>query len=150
MRRSKHLGERVNDLPEVTLKCHKLAKGVGEGEALVSKDPVCFYLVEPKTGVVREKGHSLEGKSVAGKVLIFPTGKASSAVQMDGLVKLLLNKKAPSAMIVCDVEPVLVGTAVLTKIPLVDRLEKEPFETIHDGDVVKVDADKGLVRINKA
>ena len=48
------------------------------------------------------------------------------------------------------VEPVLVGTAVLTKIPLVDRLEKEPFETIHDGDVVKVDADKGLVRINKA
>lgn len=117
---------------------------------MVSKDPVCFYLVEPKTGVVREKGHSLEGKSVAGKVLIFPTGKASSAVQMDGLVKLLLNKKAPSAMIVCDVEPVLVGTAVLTKIPLVDRLEKEPFETIHDGDVVKVDADKGLVKINKA
>lgn len=134
---------------EMSVKCHKLAKGYGEGEALVSKDPICFYLVEPKTGIVREKGHHLEGKSVAGKVLVFPSGKASSAVQMDGLVKLLLNKNAPSAMIVTDVEPVLVGSAVLTKIPLVDRLERDPFETISTGDFVKVDADKKIVTVAK-
>ena len=134
---------------QMNVKCHKLAKGFGEGEALVSKDPICFYLVEPKTSNVREKGHHLEGKSVAGKVLVFPSGKASSAVQMDGLVKLLLNKNAPSAMIVTDVEPVLVGSAVLTKIPLVDRLERNPFETISSGDFVKVDADNGLVTIAK-
>jgi len=131
------------------LKCHKLAKGFGEGEALVSKDPICFYLVEPKTGVVREKGHQLEGKSIAGKVLIFPTGKASSAVQMDGLVKLLNNKNEPKAMIVTDIEPVLLGSAVLTKIPLVDKLEKDPFEAISSGDFVKVDADKGSVVVTK-
>lgn len=131
------------------MKCHRLAKGYGEGNALVSKDPICFYLVEPKTGIVREKEHHLDGQSVAGKVLVFPTGKASSAVQMDGLVKLLLNKNAPSAMIVTDAEPVLVGSAVLTKIPLVDRLERNPFETINSGDFVKVDADKGIVTITK-
>ena len=134
---------------ELTVKCHRLAKGYGEGNALVSKDPICFYLVVPKTGIVREKGHHLEGKSIAGKVLIFPTGKASSAVQMDGLVKLLLNKNAPTAMIVTDVEPVLVGSAVLTKIPLVDRLEKNPFENISSGDFVKVDADSGIVKVAK-
>lgn len=134
---------------EVSIKCHKLAKGFGEGEALVSKDPICFYLVEPKTGIVREKGHQLEGKSIAGKVLVFPTGKASSAVQMDGLVKLLINKNAPRAMIVTDVEPVLLGSAVLTKIPLVDKLEKNPFEAISSGDFVKVDADKGSVIVTK-
>ena len=132
-----------------TIRCHKLAKGMGEGEALVSKDMICFYLSDPKTGIIREKGHELEGKSVKGKVLVFPSGKASSAVQMDGLVKLLLNKAAPSAMIVKDVEPVLVGSAVLTKIPLVDRLEKDPFEVIHTGDVVRVDADRGLVTITR-
>jgi len=131
------------------LKCHKLAKGFGEGEALVSKDPICFYLVEPKTGVVREKGHQLEGKSIAGKILIFPTGKASSAVQMDGLVKLLNNKNEPKAMIVTDIEPVLLGSAVLTKIPLVDRLEKNPFEAISSGDFVKVDADNATVIITR-
>lgn len=134
---------------ETTIKCHKLAKGVAEGEALVSKDTICFYLTDPKTGIVREKGHQLEGKTVTGKVLVFPSGKASSAVQMDGLVKLLLNKAAPSAMIVKDVEPVLVGSAVLTKIPLVDRLERDPFEAIHTGDIVKVDADKGIVTLTR-
>lgn len=132
------------------MKCHRLAKGYGEGEALVSKDPICFYLVEPKTGTVRERGHHLEGKSIAGKVLVFPSGKASSAVQMDGLVKLLLNKNTPKAMIVTDVEPVLVGSAVLTKIPLVDRLEKDPLETIRSGDFVRVDADKGTVTVTKS
>lgn len=136
-------------MTEMNVKCHKLAKGYGEGEALVSKDPICFYLVEPKTGVVRENGHALEGKSVAGKVLVFPTGKASSAVQMDGLVKLLINKNAPKAMIVTDVEPVLLGSAVLTKIPLVDRLERNPFETIRSGDFVKVDADEGSVTVTR-
>ncbi len=139
----------MTQFAQMNVKCHKLAKGFGEGEALVSKDPICFYLVEPKTGTVREKGHHLEGRSVAGKVLVFPSGKASSAVQMDGLVKLLMNKKAPSAMIVTDVEPVLVGSAVLTKIPLVDRLERNPFETISSGDFVRVDADKGLVTVAK-
>ena len=134
---------------ETTIKCHKLAKGTAEGEALVSKEAICFYLSDPKTGIVREKGHQLEGKSVNGKVLVFPSGKASSAVQMDGLVKLLLNKAAPSAMIVTDIEPVLVGSAVLTKIPLVDKLEKDPFEVIHTGDHVKVDADKGIVTVTR-
>jgi hypothetical protein len=140
----------MRELVEFSLRCHKLAKGFGQGEALVSKDPICFYLVDPKTGIVRERGHNLEGKSVAGRVLVFPSGKASSAVQMDGLVKLLLNKNAPSAMIVNDVEPVLVGSAVLTKIPLVDKLERDPFEAIATGDILRVDADKGLVSVSKA
>jgi predicted aconitase with swiveling domain len=134
---------------EITLRCHKLAKGFGQGEALVSKDAICFYLLDPKTGTVKERGHQLEGKTVTGKVLVFPSGKASSAVQMDGLVKLLLNNAAPSAMIVKDVEPVLVGSAVLTNIPLVDRLEEDPFEVIHSGDFVKVDADKGVVAVTR-
>jgi predicted aconitase with swiveling domain len=134
---------------EVKLKCHKISPGYGEGEALVSRDPICFYLAEPKTGVVREKGHQLEGKSVTGKVLIFPSGKASSAVQMDGLAKLMLNNTKPSAMIVSDIEPVLVCSAVLTRTPLVDRLETDPFQVIEDGDFVKVDSDQGSVTVIK-
>jgi len=150
MRRDSHGVKGAPKIMDLTIKCHRLAKGVGEGTALVSKDPICFYLVDPKTGIVRERGHQLEGKSVAGKVLVFPTGKASSAVQMDGLVKLLINNNAPKAMIVTDVEPVLLGSSVLTKIPLVDRLERNPFEAIDSGDFVKVDADKGAVTVVKS
>jgi hypothetical protein len=134
---------------EITLKCHKIIGGYGEGEALVSHEPICFYLTDPKTGVVRERSHELAGKNLAGKVLVFPSGKASSVVQIDGLFKLASHNVAPRALIVKDVETVLVVSAFLVKIPLVDRLEKDPLEIIHTGDFVKVNAEKGIVTITK-
>lgn len=132
-----------------SLKCHKIIGGYGEGEALVSHESICFYLTDSKTGVIREKTHELAGKSVAEKVLIFPSGKASSVVQIDGLFKLAQHNLAPKAMIVKDVETVLVVSAFMAKVPLVDRLEKDPFKTIHTGDFVKVDADKGTITVIK-
>ena len=115
---------------EITLKCHKIIGGYGEGEALVSHESICFYLIDPKTGIIRERRHELAGKSVADKILVFPSGKASSVVQIDGLYKLVTNNLAPKAMIVKDVETVLVVTAFIGKIPLVDKLEKDPFTVI--------------------
>jgi len=132
-----------------SLKCHKIIGGYGEGEALVSHEPICFYLTDPKTGTVREKTHELAGKNIANKVLIFPSGKASSVVQIDGLFKLASHNLAPKAMIVKDVETVLIVSAFIAKVPLVDRLEKDPFENIHTGDLVKVDADKGTVTVER-
>jgi len=134
---------------EITLKCHKIIGGYGEGEALVSHEPICFYLTDPKTGVIRERNHELAGKNLSNKVLVFPSGKASSVVQIDGLYKLATRNLAPKAMIVKEVETVLVVSAFLVKVPLVDRLEKDPFEVIHTGDIVKVDADKGLITVKK-
>jgi len=134
---------------EMALRCHKIIGGYGEGEALVSHEPICFYLTDPKTGVVREKGHELAGKSLAGKVLVFPSGKASSVVQIDGLFKLASHGVAPKALIVKDVETVLVVSAFMVKVPLVDRLEKDPFQVINTGDFVKVDAERGMITIAK-
>jgi len=134
---------------EISLKCHKIVGGYGEGEALVSHEPICFYLTDPKTGIVREKSHELAGKNLANKVLVLPSGKASSVVQIDGLFKLASHNVAPKAMIVKDVETVLIVSAFLVKVPLVDRLEKDPFEIIHTGDFIKVDAEKGRVTVTK-
>ena len=134
---------------EITLKCHKIIGGYGEGEALVSHQPICFYLTDPKTGIVRERSHELAGKNLANKVLVFPSGKASSVVQIDGLFKLASHNVAPKALIVKDVETVLVVSAFIVKIPLVDRLEKDPFEIIDTGDFVKVNAERGIVTVTK-
>ena len=134
---------------EISLKCHKIVGGYGEGEALVSHEPICFYLTDPKTGVVREKNHELAGKNLSNKVLVFPSGKASSVVQIDGLFKLASHNVAPKALVVKDVETVLVVSAFLVKVPLVDRLEKDLFEIIRTGDFVKVDAEKGRVTVTK-
>jgi predicted aconitase with swiveling domain len=132
---------------KTSLKCHRIIGGCGEGEALVSHEPICFYLTDPKTGIVREKTHELIGKNIANKVLIFPSGKASSVVQIDGLFKLASHGLAPKAMIVKDVETVLIVSAFIAKVPLVDRLERNPFETIRNGDFVTVDADKEMVTV---
>lgn len=134
---------------EITLKCHKIIGGYGEGEALVSHEPICFYLTDPKTGIIRERRHELVGKSVTNKILVFPSGKASSVVQIDGLYKLAMSNLAPKAMIVRDVETVLVVAAFIGKIPLVDKLEKDPYTIVDTGDYVKVNAEAGIVVITK-
>ena len=134
---------------KTALKCHKIIGGYGEGEALVSHEPICFYLTDPKTGIVREKTHELAGKNISNKVLVFPSGKASSVVQIDGLFKLASHNLAPKAMIVKDVETVLIVSAFIAKVPLVDRLERDPFKAIKTGDLVRVDANKGTVVVER-
>ena len=55
------------------LKGRIIYKGIVEGEALVTSQPLSFYGgVDPNTGMVIEKGHELQGQSVEGKILVFP------------------------------------------------------------------------------
>jgi predicted aconitase with swiveling domain len=131
------------------IKCRKISEGKVDGEVIVSKDSVCFYLVEPETGVVVEKNHDIEGKSIAGKILVMPSGKGSSVVQADGLFKLAKNDKAPKAMIIEHADTVLVTGAIIMEIPMVHKVDAEFYETVMDGDVVSLDADKGIIRLNE-
>ncbi len=133
----------------VSWKCRKIAEGKAEGEILISADAICFYLVEPETGVVIEKNHALEGRSVAGKILVMPSGKGSSVVQADGLYKLMKHHKAPKGMIVEFPDPVLVSSAIVMEIPTVMKVEKQFYETIRSGDRVQIDADQGAVTIQR-
>ncbi|MEM3953084.1 MAG: DUF126 domain-containing protein, partial [Nitrososphaerota archaeon] len=56
-----------------------IKKGKVRGEALRSTQPISFLGgVDPETGIVIEKGHELEGRSIAGKILVFPRGKGST------------------------------------------------------------------------
>lgn len=128
-------------------KCHKISEGTAKAEALVSADDIMFYLIDPKTGVVIEPSHALEGKSMAGKILIFPSGKGSSVVQADGLFQLNKEGNMPKAMIIQYPETVLVSSAIIMDIPMVDKVDKEFYETIKSGDRIFVDADAGVIEI---
>jgi predicted aconitase with swiveling domain len=133
----------------VSLKCRKIAEGKAEGEVIISADAICFYLVQPETGVVIEKNHSLEGQSLAGKILVIPSGKGSSVVQADGLYKLMKHNKAPKGMIVEFPDPVLVSSAIIMEIPTVMKVEKRFYETIRPGDHIDLDADQEKITIRK-
>lgn len=132
-----------------TYRCRCIVKGKGSGEALVSREPMCFYLCDPETGTVIEKNHPLQGKSLAGKVLVLQSGKGSSVVQVDGFYQLWVKGNLPTAIIVRETEPVLVSSAVVVDAVMVDRMEEDPFEAIRDGDTVEVDADSETVRVTR-
>jgi len=130
-------------------KCHKISGGVTEGEAVVSNDDIMFYLINPETGEVIEQGHDLFGKSIAKKILIFPGGKGSSVVQADGLFQLNQRNNAPKGMIIKNPETVLVSSAIIFEIPMVDRVEPEFYEVVKSGDMIRIDADNGIIEILK-
>ncbi|KUO73053.1 MAG: hypothetical protein APF77_20495 [Clostridia bacterium BRH_c25] len=127
--------------------CHKISEGVAEGEALISQDDIMFYLIDPSTGIVIEKGHSLEGKSISGKVLIFPGGKGSSVVQADGLYQLLIRNNAPKALVIQNPDTVLVASAIIMETPMVDRVAAGFYEAVNDGDMVRVDTGTGEITL---
>ena len=130
-----------------TYHCRQIISGRAEGEALVSKEPVCFYLCDPETGEIIDKNHPLRGKNVAGKILILQSGKGSSVVQLDGLFQLAMKGNLPKAIVVIDTEPVLVSSAFVVNLPMVDRFEGDPYAAIHDGDRVVVDAGAETVTV---
>ena len=130
-------------------KCSGIVKGCASGEAIVSREAMCFYLCDPQTGEVIERNHPIQGRSIAGKVLVVKSGKGSSVVQVDGFYQLLVKNNLPAAIILKEAEPVIVSSAVVTSSTMVDRMEADPFEVIEDGDYVEVDADAGEVRVGK-
>lgn len=128
-------------------RCHKISEGSGEGEVIVSKDEIMFYLTRPEDGVVFEKGHDIEGKSVAKRIVVFPGGKGSSVVQSDGLYQLLMKKNQPAAMIIQYPETVLVAGAIIMEVPMVDKVDPTFYETVKTGDRVRVNATEGTIEI---
>lgn len=124
------------------IKARPIVEGRAEGEALISKNPISFYGgVDPKTGVVREKGHPLEGVSIAGKILVFPYGKGST-VGSYIILALAKNNVAPKAIINLESEPIIIVGCILANVPLVDKPEKNIFDIIKNGDYVRVIAEK--------
>ena len=123
----------------------KISGGTGEGLALVSHEPISFFGgVNPDTGVVTEKGHELEGTTVKGRVLVFPNGKGST-VGSYTLYRMKKNGVAPRAIINVECEPIVAVGAIISDIPTVDMLEKNPLTLFQSGMRLKVDADKSLV-----
>lgn len=127
--------------------CHTISPGKAEGEALISKDPILFYHTDFTTGIFREPGHALEGKCIAQKILIFPGGKGSSVVQADGMYKLDMAKLAPAGLIVSCLDTVLVSSAIIMEVPMVNDVDPGFYEAVQPGDQIRLDATNGRVCI---
>jgi predicted aconitase with swiveling domain len=124
---------------EVQLRGRVIKAGVAEGEALVSPQPIGFLGgVDPETGVVVEHGHPLQGQSVAGRVLAFPTGKGST-VGSYTLYRMAKAGTAPAAILNVQSEAIVAVGAIIGEIPMVDQVD---IGQIRSGDRVRVEGER--------
>ena len=137
----------------MTLRGRGLGGGTAEGEALVTKQFFGFtHGVTPATGEISDERHEWRGLNLKGKIIVFPKGKSSSS----GGVWILETARCdnlPAAIVNVEAEPITGSGCILAKlmygksIPLVDRLDPDPCETIKTGDFVRVNGDTGVVEI---
>jgi predicted aconitase with swiveling domain len=119
-------------------------QGQAEGESLVTSMGISFFGgVDPESGVVVERGHELEGCSIAGKVLVFPTGKGST-VGSYTLYRLKRAGLAPAAIINLRCETITAVGCIIAEIPCVDLV---PIERIPTGRRLVVDGSLALVEV---
>jgi predicted aconitase with swiveling domain len=112
--------------------------GTAQGEALVTTQAISFFGgVDPETGVVLERGHELEGQSISGKVLVFPTGKGST-VGSYTIYRLKRNGCAPLAILNAECETITAVGCIIAEIVCVDQL---PIHDILTGSLVSIDGD---------
>jgi predicted aconitase with swiveling domain len=126
------------------LQGRKIYKGHAEGEALVTKGGISFYGgVDPDTGKVVEVGHELEGRSVAGKILVFPTGKGST-VGSYTMYRMKKNNMAPAAIVNQKIDTIIAVGCIISEIPCIDQIEVGKIKT---GQKVIVDGCKGTIEV---
>ncbi|MCK4995632.1 MAG: DUF126 domain-containing protein [Thermoplasmatales archaeon] len=128
------------------MKGRMISPGKAEGEAIVSPEPIGFYGgIDIKTGIVIEKGHPLEGKSVKNKILVFPCGKGSTvgSYVIYGIKK---NGVAPAGIINKETETIVATGVILAGIPCIDQID---IGKIKSGDSIVIDADNSEVKIKK-
>jgi uncharacterized protein len=118
-----------------------ICKGNVKGEVLFTDEAISFFGgVDPDSGKITEKGHPLEGKSMAGKILVFPNGKGST-VGSYVLYRLKKNGVAPLGMINKNCEAIIATGAIISEIPCVDQVDIEKLKNrkeaeIKDGEVI--------------
>lgn len=127
----------------------KISSGSSEGEALVTREQITFLGgVDANTGIVVERGHEIEGLSVKNKILVFPKGKGST-VGVYTIYGMKMRGTAPAGIINVKSEQVIATGAIISKIPMLDSLKKDPIKAIKTGDYVKIIADEGYLEVEK-
>jgi predicted aconitase with swiveling domain len=98
----------------------KIYPGKVTGEALVTTMGISFFGgIDPESGVVVEKNHELEGRSIKDKILVFPFSKGST-VGSYTLYRLKHQGHAPAAIVNIECETITAVGCIIAEIPCVD------------------------------
>jgi len=94
-----------------------------EGEVVKSDDPVSFLGdVDPDTGIITNRKNNLYGVTIMNKVFAFSIGRGST-VGSYVMYRLFKNGCAPKAILNQRSETIVAVGAVISNIPLMDRID---------------------------
>lgn len=130
----------------IRIRGHTASRGKGEGEALVCHEPLTFWNVDPATGGIYRPGHEAHGKSLKGKVVIYPCGCGPTGYHL-----YLLKKTGGGPKAIVNMKPYhheLID-AILAEIPMVYGFDHNLLEIVETGDQVLVNADDGIIEVRK-
>lgn len=124
------------------------------GESVEAEVLVCTkhfsprYDIDREAGTFSRPGHPLEGKALAGKILLFPGVQGGV---MGGWVFLELKSrgKGPAALVFGKTNPVMVQGAIMAGVPILDGIDPRAFADLKNGDTVRVDPKNLRVEVTK-
>ena len=119
-------------------------EGIAQGVVLTTTMGISFFGgVDPDTGTIVEKGHELEGQSIAGRILVFPTGKGST-VGSYTIYRLKQNGMAPAAIVNLECETITAVGCIISEIPCLDQI---PIENLRSGMCASIDGNRIIINI---
>ena len=134
-----------------------VVRGLAEGEALVSDDPLSFWGgYDYHTGEITDRRHPLSGAIASGRVLAVPFTRGSSTTTAV-LLEAVRAGTAPAAILTTGVDTFFALASIVADemyarpIPIV-ALAPEDFARLRTGDRLKIDANgivSCVVTVNK-
>ncbi len=115
-----------------------ISRGKVEGEVVKVDKRVSFL-----GDVDRESGKVFGRKKISDSIFLFPGGKGST-VGSYVVYQLKKNGKAPKGMVNKNSETIVASGAIISDIPLVDKID---FDLVEEGDEVKLDGEDGKVEL---
>lgn len=100
---------------DLVIEGRRLAGADAEGRLLFCDEGLSFWGgVDPTTGTIIDRHHPLHGENLVGRVLAIPSGRGS-CTGSSVLLELILEDRAPAAIVVCENEEILTLGALVAE-----------------------------------
>jgi len=115
------------------------------GQAVVLDVPFSFIGdFDPTTGSITIPNHPMFGESMAGKILVCPTGKGGTIAPFVAY-EAAKKGKAPAAILCREADPILCESALAIDIPMLDSFDEDLFKLVRTGQDVSIENGEVLV-----
>ncbi|MGC4085978.1 MAG: DUF126 domain-containing protein [Vicinamibacterales bacterium] len=122
---------------------HPLVDGVASGTALVTDTPLSFWGgVDPEHGTVIDVRHPLDGESIAGRILVLPSGRGSCSAS-GVILESISNGTGPAGIVVSEVDPIIglgciLGEELVGRVVPVVLVSPEERASLTEGSTISI------------